>query len=165
MPSSYFDAYERLVDRYVRRPEAEIQADIRQFILDAPFQLEEGDVSDVNLETQLGDVRRIDVEVGATVIEVKRDLRPERIRRDAETQLAGYVSVRSDQTGLRYAGILTDGTIWLCYHLVDGELRQVADISLGPGSPETLIVWLEGVLATTEGIAPTAEVIEARLGD
>lgn len=164
MPSSYSDVYERLVDRDVRRAEAEIQADVRQFILDAPFQLEEGDVSDVNLETQLGDLRRIDVEVGATVIEVKRDLRPERIRRDAETQLAGYVSVRSDQTGLRYAGILTDGTMWLCYHLVDGELKQVADISLDPGAAETLVVWLEGVLATTEGIAPTSEVIEARLG-
>ena len=162
--SSYFDVYERLVDRDARRAEAEIQADIRQFILEAPFQLDEGKVSDVNLETQLGDLRRIDVEVGATVIEVKRDLRPDRIRRDAETQLAGYVTVRSQQTGLRYAGILTDGTMWLCYHLVDGELKQVADISLEPGAAETLVVWLEGVLATTEGIAPTSEVIEARLG-
>lgn len=164
MTSGLLNTYERLVNRDNRRAEAEIQADVRQFILDAPFQLEEEDLSFVNLEAQVGDLRRIDVEVGATVIEVKRDLRPERIRRDAEQQLAGYVSIRTDQTGLRYAGILTDGVMWICYHLVDGELKQVSDITLDSGAIETLVVWLEGVLATTQGIAPTADIIETRLG-
>jgi hypothetical protein len=65
------------------------------------------------------------VEVGSTVIEVKRDLRRERVKREAEEQLAGYVEFRMNQTGLRYVGVLTDGTEWICYDLVSGHLRQV----------------------------------------
>ncbi|TCP77407.1 N-6 DNA methylase [Rhizobium sp. PP-CC-2G-626] len=164
MPTSLIDTFSRLIIRDNRRTEAEIQADVRQFILDAPFELEEDDISIVQLESQLGDRRRIDVEVGATVIEVKRDLRSERIRREAEEQLSGYVGLRAEQTGLRYVGILTDGTGWYCYHLVDQELRQVSDLSLEAGEIERLVVWLEGVLATTHGLVPTADAIQARLG-
>jgi SAM-dependent methyltransferase len=164
MPTSLSDTFSRLVARDSRRTEAEIQADVRQFILDAPFELEEEDLSLVHLESQLGDRRRIDVEVGATVIEVKRDLRSERLRRDAEEQLAGYVELRTKQTGLRYVGILTDGTGWYCYHLVDQELHQVSDLSLEADGIERLVVWLEGVLATTHGLTPTADAIQARLG-
>ncbi|WP_226584376.1 class I SAM-dependent methyltransferase, partial [Acuticoccus sediminis] len=164
MTTSLTETFSRLVGRDNRRTEAEIQADVRQFILDAPFELEEDDLSLVQLESQLGDRRRIDVEVGATVIEVKRDLRPERIRRDAEEQLAGYVAMRAEQTGLRYVGMLTDGTGWYCYHLVENELRQVAEISLEVGQIDRLTVWLEGVLATTHGLVPTAEAIVTRLG-
>jgi hypothetical protein len=164
LPSNLSDTFARLCGRDNRRTEAEIQADVRQFILDAPFELEENDLSLVHLESQLGDRRRIDVEVGATVIEVKRDLRAERIRRDAEEQLAGYVQMRAEQTGLRYVGILTDGTAWYCYYLVDDELRQASEISLEAGEIERLVVWLEGVLATSHGLVPTADAIEARLG-
>ncbi|RWH97191.1 MAG: hypothetical protein EOQ89_26315 [Mesorhizobium sp.] len=92
MPTSIHDTFARLVTRDNRRTEAEIQADVRQFILDAPFELEEDDLSLVQLESQLGDRRRIDVEVGATVIEVKRDLRSERIRREAE-QRSRFLSI------------------------------------------------------------------------
>lgn len=161
---SLLDIFARIATRDNRRTEAEIQADVRQFILDAPFALEEDDLSIVQMESQLGDRRRIDVEVGATVIEVKRDLRSERIRREAEEQLAGYVEVRGQQTGLRYVGILTDGTSWYCYHLVDGSLRLASDVTLEAIDCERLIVWLEGVLATTRGVIPHADIIEARLG-
>ncbi|MFG1374243.1 N-6 DNA methylase [Xanthobacter oligotrophicus] len=164
MPSSLSDTFARLCIRDNRRTEAEIQADVRQFILDAPFELDEDNLSLVQLESQLGDRRRIDVEVGATVIEVKRDLRAERVRREAEEQLAGYVAMRAEQTGLRYVGILTDGTAWYCYHVVDAELRQVSEITCEAGEIERLVVWLEGVLATTHGLVPTADAIEARLG-
>ncbi|MEM8972958.1 MAG: N-6 DNA methylase [Pseudomonadota bacterium] len=164
MPSPLEDVFDRLVVRDNRRTEAEVQADVRQFILDAPFQLEDDDLDLVQLESQLGDRRRIDVEVGATVIEVKRDLRPERVISDAEKQLAGYVGTRSGQTGLRYVGVLTDGTSWHCYHLVEDELQPVSDITLRTGDLERLVVWLEGVLATTQDITPTADTIEARLG-
>ena len=164
MPSSLLDTFARLVTRDNQRTEAEIQADVRQFILDAPFDLEDDDLSLVQLESQLGDRRRIDVEVGATVIEVKRDLRSERIRREAEKQLAGYVAMRAEQTRLRYVGVLTDGASWCCYHLVGEDLRQVSEVKLEVGESERLIVWLEGVLATTQGLIPTADVIEARLG-
>ena len=39
-------------------------------------------------------------------------LRPDRIRQVAEEQLADYVAMRAEQTGLRYVGILTDGASW-----------------------------------------------------
>ena len=164
MPSSLRDTFARLVTRDTRRTEAEIQADVRQFLLTAPFELENDDLSIVQLESQVGDRRRIDVEVGATVIEIKRDLRPERVRRDAEEQLAGYVATRAEQTQLRYVGLLTDGSHWICYHLVEDALCQVSDITFDVGDLERLIVWLEGVLATTHGLVPTADTIEARLG-
>jgi hypothetical protein len=158
------DLFHRLVRRNDRRTEAEIQADVRQFILSAPFELEVSDV--VSLESPAGDRKRIDVEAGSTVIEVKRDLRREKVRREAEDQLAGYVDLRTKQTGLRYVGVLTDGAMWSCYDLVDGILRQVSELTLGDSGSDVdqLVVWLEGVLATAHNIAPTAENIEQRLG-
>lgn len=160
------DLFSRMSQRNDRRTESEIQADVRQFILSAPFDLEESDVSVVALESQLGDRKRIDVEVGSTVIEVKRDLRKGRVRTEAVEQLANYVATRTTQTGLRYVGVLTDGTEWLCYDLTDGELHQVSSIllSTSPAEVERLVVWLEGVLATAKDIAPTASNIAARLG-
>ena len=73
---------------------------------------------------------------------------------------------RTTQTGLRYVGLLTDGTEWNCYDLVDGRLRLVSQLTLEdtPADAERLVVWLEGVLATTHDIAPTAQNIEQRLG-
>lgn len=161
------EIFARLVVRDAKRTEAVIQADIRQFILSAPFELEDEDLADVLLESPLGDRRRIDVEAGLTVIEVKRDLRKEKIKLEAVHQLAGYVDYRMNQTGLRYVGVLTDGTEWNCYDLVDGHLRLVfAPLVLENilSDYNRLVVWLEGVLATTQGIPPTTQNIEERLG-
>ena len=160
------DLFLRLVQRNERRSEAEIQADVRQFILSAPFELDEGDVRVVNLETSVGDRRRIDVEVGSTVIEIKRDLRRQRIKQEAVLQLADYVRGRTNETGLRYIGVLTDGTEWVAYNLVGQLLSEVSSSTFGqtPDELSRLIAWLEGVLATAHHIAPTIENITARLG-
>ncbi|MDQ1471980.1 MAG: hypothetical protein QOJ99_3460 [Bryobacterales bacterium] len=137
--------------RNARRTEAEIQADVRQFILSAPFELEDSDLADVILESPLGDRRRIDVEAGSTVIEVKRDLRKEKAKREAEDQLAGYVDYRMRQTEFRYVGVLTDGTEWNCYDLVDGKLRRVSQLILEDTALDVsrLVVWLEGGCSAT----------------
>ncbi|EDQ34289.1 Type I restriction-modification system methyltransferase subunit [Hoeflea phototrophica DFL-43] len=160
------EIFERIAKRNDKRTESEIQADVRQFILSAPLNLHEDDVTNVLLESQTGDRRRIDVEVGSTVIEVKRDLRKGKVKPDAVEQLAGYVELRMNQTGLRYVGVLTDGTEWLCYDLVEGKLREVSTITVEPTAVdmEKFTVWLEGVLATAQNIAPTARNIELRLG-
>jgi hypothetical protein len=159
------DLLSRLVNRDASRTEADVQADVRQLFLTAPFQLDEGDL-DVNLEAQVGDRRRIDVEAGSTVVEVKRDLRKGRIKTDALDQLAGYVAKRIEDTGRRYVGVLTDGAEWICYHLVGGELKEVSGVTVGEGKSDfdRLVFWLEGVLATAKGIRPTSIEIEARLG-
>lgn len=158
------EIFTRLATRNERRSEADIQADVRQFILSAPFELEDADLRDVSLETPVGERKRIDVEAGSTVIEVKRDLRPERTKRQAEEQLAGYVASRMDETGLRYVGVLTDGVLWSCYYFVNEALKAVSSINLAELDTNGLLVWLEGVLATTRDIAPTAANIEQRLG-
>jgi hypothetical protein len=49
----------RFCQRDQARSEAEVQSDIRQFILAAPFHLDEGDVEIAALETQAGGGRRM----------------------------------------------------------------------------------------------------------
>ncbi len=154
----------RLARRDGRGAEANVQADVRQLLLAAPLSLEPDDVA--VLEAQVGEGQRIDVEVGATVIEVKRDLRRGKVLEEARKQLAGYVTNRERDTGTRYVGILTDGADWICHHLVGGELAEVSSLSLDArsASPARLVDWLDGVLATTRGAKPTPRAIAAGLG-
>jgi hypothetical protein len=102
--------------------EANVQSDVRTLLLYGHLNLGEDDLVEAELEVQVGGGRRIDIETGLTVIEVKRDLRPKGVRDEAERQLAGYVRARTIALAQRYAGILTDGTEWRLYHLVDDEL-------------------------------------------
>jgi len=155
---------DRLADRDRVRAEAVIQADIRQLLLSGGLGLAEHDL-DVDLETPVPGRRRIDVEVGFTVIEVKRDLRSAAVVRDAIKQLAGYVASRSEQTGQRYVGILTDGTDWRAYHLQGTELVEATRFELKQRQGILpLLTWLEGVLAVRTGVPPTPREIAARLG-
>ena len=69
----------RIARRDPARAEAMLQADIRSFILTAGLNVTDAqmaDVNDVGLEAQVGagTRRRIDIETGTTVIEVKKDL-------------------------------------------------------------------------------------------
>lgn len=156
----------RMADRRTGRTEANVQSDLHMLLTAAPLQLDDGDLQEIVLESPAGQRRRIDVEAGFTVFEVKRDLRVGNVRADAVTQLAGYVSSRHAQTGQRYVGVLTDGAEWHLHHLVDGALQLVSSLTLDPTTPDVdmLCVWLEGVLATAEQILPTAREIELRLG-
>ncbi|WP_181007286.1 N-6 DNA methylase [Streptomyces sp. SM1] len=155
----------RLVDRKPMRSEATLQADVRQLLLEGGLNLDENDLS-VDLETQVGDGRRIDVEIGFTAIECKRDLRSAKILKDAEKQLEGYVRTRAEQVGQRYVGILTDGADWRAYALSGSAFVQAGRFEVKPRRTTALelLVWLEGVLATAEGIKPTPDVIKGRLG-
>jgi len=160
------EVLQRLANREVPRSEADVQADVRQLLLEAPLDLEEDDLRIVLLESPLGDRRRIDVETGSAVIEVKRDLRRGRVRQEAVDQLAGYVETRARQTGRRYVGMLTDGAEWVCYDLRGSELTEVTAITVGSTTDDLnrLLVWIEGVLATARDVTPNATEIAARLG-
>src|SRR6266540_1119442 len=144
-----------LANRSQPRTEAMVQADVRRLLIEAPLGLDEDQV--VVLEAPVEGRRRIDVEVGYTVIEVKKDLRPGRVLADAEVQLAGYVQARTQELGQRYVGVLTDGAEWRAYHLRDGVLVEVAALVVSASQPDVdeLLVWLEGVLATVQGPRPT----------
>ena len=144
--------------------EADIQSDIRGLLLHGGLDLDEKDL--VVLEAQVGGGRRIDIEIGTTAIEVKKNLSNDDARAKAADQLAGYLHSRASQTGMRYAGILTDGVTWELHHLATGGAQVVNALRLRgePGDTEQLTVWLEGVLATTQGIKPTPREIHRRLG-
>jgi SAM-dependent methyltransferase len=155
----------RLSARVAGRAEANVQADLRMLLLSAGLNLLEGDLEDVVLEAPVGKRRRIDVEVGATVFEVKKDLRAGNIRDDAVDQLAGYVRDRVAQTGARYVGVLTDGVEWHLYHLDGDALRLVSSYQLdGPADLDGLLIWLDGVLATADHVIPTPAEVTRRLG-
>lgn len=102
---------DRLTNRDRVHAEATVQADVRHLLLSGGLGLAEHDL-EVELETPVPGHRRIDVEVGFTVIEVKKDLRNASVVKNAVKQLAGYVASRSQQTGQQHRGILTDGADW-----------------------------------------------------
>jgi hypothetical protein len=85
-----------------------------------------------------------------------------RARRDN----SGYVEARIVELEQRYVGVLTDGAQWHLHHFHAGARQLVSSISIDPRTPdvEGLCVWLEGVLATAEKIAPTPTEIARRLG-
>ena len=160
------DLVRRLADRRSGRTEANVQSDLHLLLTAAPLDLGDEQLQDIVLEAPAGERRRIDVEVGLTVFEVKRDLRRAGVRDDAVEQLAGYVQRRNDDLGQRYVGVLTDGAEWILYHLVNAELKEVSRFTndMTTADVDGLCVWLEGVLATTNRVTPTPREIERRLG-
>jgi SAM-dependent methyltransferase len=154
----------RLAARDVPRTEAEVQADLRSLLLTAPLNLDD---PNVRLEAPAGGGLRIDVEIGHTVIEVKRDLRVGNIAADAVVQLGGYVASREATLGARYVGVLSDGAEYRAYLLGgDGALSEVSRHTVASSDPDVdgLLLWLEGVLATSDAIVPTADNVRDRLG-
>jgi SAM-dependent methyltransferase len=155
----------RIASRDRARSEATLQADIRQLLLAADFGLTDQDL-EVNLEAPVGDGRRIDVELGHVVIEVKRAIDRPGILKTATQQLAGYVRARIGRSGQRYLGVLTDGAEWRAYHLVADRLIEITRHTVNVVRPNclALFLWLEGVLATGRDLTPTPTEIGRRLG-
>lgn len=156
----------RLAARDLTRTEADIQADIYLVLTAGTLNLHADQVARLEVPSGDGTRRRLDVEIGHTVIEVKKDLRVVGVLADAEVQLAGYVKSRSEILGTRYIGILTDGTDWRLYHLVEGVLQHVTTLTQPPGTADAdrLAAWLEAVLTTDTAIQPTPAEIRRRLG-
>ncbi|MEV7223593.1 N-6 DNA methylase [Streptomyces sp. NPDC093681] len=164
--SATVDAIRRLASRDASRTEADLQADVYLLLTSGELALDSGQVARLEVPTGDGTRRRLDVEIGHCVIEVKKDLRVAGILREAEQQLAGYVETQHRRLGTRYVGILTDGTEWYLYHHNLGVLHRVAELSLNPSAPdeERLIVWLEAILATQDSIKPNPQEIQRRFG-
>lgn len=156
----------RMADRVSQRTEANLQSDLHTFLTAAPLNLGADELESITLESPAGQRRRIDVEIGCTVFELKKDLRLGNVRSDAIDQLAGYVRQRTETLNQRYVGVLTDGAEWHVYHLSGDQLQPVASLELDANSPEVddLIIWLEGVLATVDRITPSPREIARRLG-
>ncbi|MCH7670127.1 MAG: hypothetical protein IIC71_13155 [Acidobacteria bacterium] len=125
MPDTVESIVRRLAERRAGIAEANIQADVAAFLRLADLDL---DTDDLRLESPAADRRRIDIELGRTVIEIKRNLQRTDLRQQGENQLIDYLGDREAETGARYVGVLTDGKQWLLYRLGDGNvLKEVAD--------------------------------------
>jgi len=156
----------RLAAGSVGRTEADIQSDVRKFLLDAPLDLQGADLMDVLLEAQAGGGRRIDVEAGTAAIEVKKSLSSPTVLDQARLQLAGYVHARTEELGQRYVGVLTDGRRWLLHRQpIGGGLVEVDRFELtAAADAPALAAWLEAVLLTTEQVKPTPREVLRLLG-
>lgn len=157
------DCLQRLAERSPGKTEADIQADVRDVLLYGGFDI--GD-DQVRLEAPAEARKRLDVEIGAVVIECKRDLRPPGARSSAEVQLAGYLNGRQTGSGRPYSGVLTDGAEWRFYLIRAGSLDEVSRLQLRAdetGSRE-FRRWLGAILATEQQLTPTATSIQERLG-
>lgn len=165
------EALEKAVSRLASRAaatESDIQGDIRALLLYGGLNLDDDDISIVS-EAQAGGGRRIDIEAGYTIIEIKKGPLASKPNEKAVAveQLGDYLTLRTVKTGQRYNGMLTDGVSWFLYHRgPDGSLTQVDEMALDPQNPnsERLTVWIEGVLATAQQITPTPHEVEQRLG-
>ena len=152
------DLLARLVGQAsVVRTEADIQSDIKMLLGLAPDLLISGET--LQLEEQLGDGtrRRIDIALGATVIEVKKKLKTEAEASDHIEQLRGYVQTRMEQTKSRYNGILSDGRSWWLFEIdpATGEFPLLSKFELTtPKKGVDLIAWLQAVLAMPAEVAP-----------
>lgn len=149
------------------RTEADVQSDVATLLQYGGLSLQPGDIVNLEVPTKDGTRRRIDVQAGHAVFEVKTDLRKGRVLADAVDQLAGYVHSQQDQSGQRYVGVLTDGAQWRLYLPEGTGLREVGDgLLLDAGKPDVdrLRAWLDGVLATIGELTPTPTEIEVRLG-
>lgn len=150
-----------LASRNPGRTEADIQAMVRDVLVFGGFDL---GLHQVRLESPAEDHRRLDVEVGAVIIECKRDLRPAATLKRGRDQLSEYLAAKGAHG--EYAGILTDGVRWDLYRYGVSGLEAVDQRTLSPARPDEKAFrwWLGAILATEQRLRPTARALEERLG-
>lgn len=155
----------------VGRTESDIQSDIKMLLLSATdlSPVETALAGLVNLEEQLGDGsrRRIDISLGATVIETKRKLTTRDEASEYIDQLQGYVETRMQQTNTRYNGILSDGKTWWLFEKEpdSGAFPLLSSFELTSSAKGTdLVAWLQAVLAMPAEVPPRPDTIEDALG-
>ena len=121
--------------------------------------------SELEHERYLIDNRgRVDVVWGATVIELKSDLRNE--ERDVLARMPDYLRdaasrSRSDRAPV---GLATDGADILAFTLYDGELVEIGRHTIAADDPDRLLAWLEPLIAPQPDVYPTPMAITLAFG-
>lgn len=107
---------------------------------------------------------RIDVAWGATVIELKSDLRRE--ERDVIARMPDYLAdaSRGSAPGRTTVGLATDGATLLAYTLDRGTLRQIGRYEVDVEHPERLLSWLEPLLSPVPEVLPTPTTVALTFG-
>ena len=107
---------------------------------------------------------RIDTMWGATVIELKSDLRREQA--DVEARMPDYLAdaARRSRSKRPVTGIATDGATFIGYQLVGGRLTELRRTSADPERPSELMAWLEPLLSDRADLLPEARAIAQAFG-
>lgn len=107
---------------------------------------------------------RIDVAWGATVIELKSDLRRE--ERDVLARMPDYLAdaSRGSAPGRTTVGLATDGATLLAYALNDGALAPIGRYEVDVEHPERLLSWLEPLLSPVPEVMPTPIAVALSFG-
>ncbi len=107
---------------------------------------------------------RIDTMWGATVIELKSDLRRE--QGDVEARMPDYLAdaAHRSRSNRPVTGIATDGATFIGYQLVDGALTELRRYATDPERPGELMAWLEPLLSETTDLLPEARTVAQAFG-
>ncbi len=107
---------------------------------------------------------RIDVAWGATVIELKSDLRRE--ERDVVARMPDYLAdaSRGRAPGRTTVGLATDGATLLAYTLDRGALALIGRYEVDVDHPERLLSWLEPLLSPVPEVMPTPIAVALAFG-
>lgn len=107
---------------------------------------------------------RIDVAWGATIIELKSDLRRE--ERDVVARMPDYLADASRRSapGRTTVGLATDGATLLAYTLDHGTLAQIGRYDVEAEHPERLLSWLEPLLSPVPEVMPTPIAVALAFG-
>jgi SAM-dependent methyltransferase len=107
---------------------------------------------------------RIDVAWGATVIELKTDLRRE--ERDVVARMSAYLAdaSRGAAPGRTTVGLATDGATLLAYTHDRGTLVSIGRYEIDVDHPERLLSWLEPLLSPVPEVMPTPIAVALTFG-
>ncbi len=107
---------------------------------------------------------RIDVAWGATVIELKSDLRRE--ERDVVARMPSYLAdaSRTSAPGRTTVGLATDGATLVAYTLDRGVLAPIGRYEVQTEHPERLLSWLEPLLSPVPEVMPTPIAVALAFG-
>ncbi|KAB8183913.1 N-6 DNA methylase [Nonomuraea phyllanthi] len=154
----------RLASRRATRRLEDVRDDILQLLQKGDLGLTELDLSDVR-NSLWGVGFQVDIRIGRTVIDVRRDLTDNRDLLEAKASLEQYISAVQQRDKGNYLGLVTDGKEWHLHVWSGGSLRKIRSFSVTVGKKHDEVVsWLEAVLAVKQSLRPTPAEIEAKLG-
>ena len=122
-------------------------------------------VDEIGHEVYLLDGRgRIDTLWGATVIELKTDLRRE--LNDVFARMPAYLADAASRSPSPrpVTGLATDGATFIAYALREGTLRELARYQTDPERPNELLAWLEPLLSDRPDILPEPRAVAQAFG-
>jgi methylase of polypeptide subunit release factors len=107
---------------------------------------------------------RVDTLWGATVIELKSDLRREEA--DVLARMPDYLrdAAARARSPRPVTGIATDGATFVAYQLRGATLAELTRHQTDPDRPADLLAWLEPLLTDTPDLAPEARAVAQAFG-